>query len=873
MNSHEQLAFELLQLQSQIREKDDELARLNAKLQESTALLSKTEFMLNKSQHITKTGSWEIDLISGKVTCSNEFYAIHGINSELGLTDLNFVYILYGKQHGTTILSGLERLRHEGLPLDITFQYATNFGLKRWFRLVAYPFYNKEIMTEITGVVHDITSFKETEERLSLSEEKFYTLFKFTPDFMSLAREADGVIIEVNDKALSLTGYSEREMIGKKASDLKLWENPKELSDFFIQYFNNGRATAEVSWKKKDGEPLFIMISAVRVLIAGEYHRLSLVKDMTSRKKAEEKFNAAFNLNPDMMSILRANDGAIVEINENVLDVLGYTREEMIGNNSLELNLWVNKEDRERFYDQYKNNNKVTFEAKWRKKNGQELYVLVSAARVQLYDEKFTLTSVKDITARMQAEKMFRTVFMSSPDMIAIIRRRDSIIVDINDKVFYSTGFQREEMIGRRTDELDIWFTSDERAQSHARTDPMDGVSSYEARLRHKNGKEVFVLISSSLVEISGEQHVLYITKDISDRKRTEDQLRYSQANLAATINNTQMMIWSLDKNYHLIAQNEATKRFAEKHFGRSIETGEFIGMANDAVEPGIVSFWNGLYKRVFEGEHVNCLHRQFDHHFEVSINPIYDNGKIVGLTVFSVDVTDRITRELEVVTNLERLAEAEKRIGQLKLMSLRSAMNPHFIFNALNSIQFFITKNEREQAIQYLSTFSKLIRGILVGSAQNQVRLSEELDLLKHYIDLEKVRFEDKFVVKFDIDPSLDKENIEVPSLLIQPFVENAILHGLSNLESNGILKISIKPGQKDQILIEIEDNGIGREAAKKLRDINRKNHQSLGISLAEERLRMINKDSFVSFETEDLYDKKEPAGTRVRIWLQIHE
>jgi LytS/YehU family sensor histidine kinase len=194
--------------------------------------------------------------------------------------------------------------------------------------------------------------------------------------------------------------------------------------------------------------------------------------------------------------------------------------------------------------------------------------------------------------------------------------------------------------------------------------------------------------------------------------------------------------------------------------------------------------------------------------------------------------------------------------------------MNPHFIFNALNSIQFFISNNERHRAIQYLSTFSKLIRGILVGSSQSNVLLSDDIDLLKHYVDLEQVRFENKFTTSFIVHPDIDL-TMQVPSLLIQPFVENAIVHGLSNLKQDGILKISIAPHDADHIVIEIEDNGIGREAAKKLQRVSQKRHKSMGISLAEERLKAINKHSQLAIETEDLYVDHKPAGTRVRIWL----
>jgi PAS domain S-box-containing protein len=470
----------------------------------------------------------------------------------------------------------------------------------------------------------------------------------------------------------------------------------------------------------------------------------------------------------------------------------------------------------------------------------------------------------------MQAEKIFQTVFRSSPDMMAIVRKNDDVMVDVNDRVYDSIGFTREELIGRKTQELDIWFDKSARVE-HPDLNVPDSRVNYEERLKSKSGKEVFVLISSTMIEIFGEPHVLFITKDITDRKRAEDKLRYSEANLSATINNTDTVIWSIDTNYRLLTQNEASRQYTAKYFGKGIEIGEPIQVLDDVVDEANKRYWDEKYRRAFSGDHVTCVHEKFNRYFDVSINPIVDNEKVVGLTVFSTDITDRITREQQVIKNLEQLAEAEKRIGELKVMSLRSAMNPHFIFNALNSIQFFISSNDSEQAIQYLSTFSRLIRGILNTSAQKKIRLSEELELLRHYVDLEQLRFEDKFVVSFDIDRSIDKENIEIPSLLIQPFVENAIVHGLSHKESGGILKISAKQLDENQLLFQITDNGIGREAARKLQTSNRREHKSLGVSLAEERLRMINGDSPLTIETKDLYEGDKALGTQVNIWFRI--
>jgi LytS/YehU family sensor histidine kinase len=376
--------------------------------------------------------------------------------------------------------------------------------------------------------------------------------------------------------------------------------------------------------------------------------------------------------------------------------------------------------------------------------------------------------------------------------------------------------------------------------------------------------------VSSSLFEVHGEPHLLYITKDITDRKRAEDQLRVSEANLAATINNTSTVIWSMDENYILIAQNEASRQFTKTYYGRILEIGDTIHLLEDVVALEERRFWDEKYKRVLQGEHIVCFNEGFGKKFETSINPIRANGNIVGLTVYVVDVTERIAREQQVVRHLEQLAEAEKRIGELKLMSLRSAMNPHFIFNALNAIQFFISNNERSQAIQFLSKFSRLIRGILTASSQATVLLAEELDLLQKYVELEQIRFENKFEVKFYIDPTIDL-SITIPSLLVQPFVENAIVHGLSNAESGGHLKISIEKSDKTHLMFKVEDDGIGRVAAMKLKKMQGTPHQSLGISLAEERLKLINRGAELLIETEDLYHQGKPCGTCVRVWFEI--
>ena len=272
---------------------------------------------------------------------------------------------------------------------------------------------------------------------------------------------------------------------------------------------------------------------------------------------------------------------------------------------------------------------------------------------------------------------------------------------------------------------------------------------------------------------------------------------------------------------------------------------------------------WIKRYERALNGEIFKESQQIGERYMDYSLSPIVGRNGITGVSIFAEDVTERIQKERE-------LASANKTIGELKLMALRSVMNPHFIFNALNSIQFFIAKNDRLNAINYLSTFSKLIRGILTNSVNNKVKLTDEIELLKHYVNLELLRFEEKFEFILSVSPTLDVDNIEVPSLLIQPYVENAILHGLYNKQSKGILKISVREDQ-DSVLFEIEDNGIGREAARKLRQQNFPQHKSMGTILTEERFKLINMEEKASFEIRDLFEDEKSAGTLVKIWVAM--
>lgn len=219
--------------------------------------------------------------------------------------------------------------------------------------------------------------------------------------------------------------------------------------------------------------------------------------------------------------------------------------------------------------------------------------------------------------------------------------------------------------------------------------------------------------------------------------------------------------------------------------------------------------------------------------------------------------------------------AEFDKKLAEVEMTALRSQMNPHFLFNCLNSINRFIQCNEPDAASAYLTKFSRLVRLVLDNSRTNTVTLRDELEALRLYLELESMRFVNRFKYVIDVSPALDKTSIDVPPMLIQPYVENAIWHGLMHKESDDCtLFLRIFADDNNQLIIEIEDNGIGRDAARELKSKSATLHKSHGMKVTAERIDIINEmyQTKATVHIEDLvYPDGQPAGTKVRLSLPI--
>ena len=213
-----------------------------------------------------------------------------------------------------------------------------------------------------------------------------------------------------------------------------------------------------------------------------------------------------------------------------------------------------------------------------------------------------------------------------------------------------------------------------------------------------------------------------------------------------------------------------------------------------------------------------------------------------------------------------------QKQMAAMEMKTLRAQMNPHFIFNSLNSIDTFILKNESDNASDYLDKFSRLVRLILDNSRSEWVLLESELKALELYIELESVRFENVFTYVISVDPSVAASSVVVPPLIIQPYVENAIWHGLMHRKMpGGQISITISKN-KDNLQIEVLDNGVGREVATKLKGKKNELHKSHGMQITAERLSVVNDIYHVNagVNVTDLYNENnESTGTKVVVTI----
>jgi PAS domain S-box-containing protein len=751
---NQQLILELEKKNAIVQEQaDSEVRQLNQQLVSNIKEISKREFILQRSQEIAKVGSWEFNIQNKSVYWSDQMYDIFGIDRSFDIQQPQLADILFQESAGLLDQANQELLKTRK-PYDFTLPTKTPIGYLKWVRVAGFPLVIHDQVVGISGIVHDVTVFREAEERIRANEKNYRSLFEQASDAIMIT-DFNGNFIDVNTSMCKMLDYNREDLLLMNIAQVI---DPEQLNTIPIRFdklMQGDHIFNERKMIRKDQSWVFVESNTK---MFGEGRIMSIARDITDRKVVEqEKEKIRYDLNERVKEltalyrvsqILQAEDRPLHETLQNIVSVLPEA---------------------------------------WQ-------YPAIAAARIEIAKAEFVTSNFGAFKHRQVTEFVTRHGLQGTLEVV---------------------------YLEDRPPEVEGPFLAEER----------------------------------NLINMMADMIQIYLSR----RYETET-LRRTEANQSATINNTSFLIWSVNREYELISFNKIFAAFSLERFGIEVKVGTRLP-SNQEEFKEVSDRWIPRYNRALAGETFKTVTDVGDRKFEFSLNPIIEVTKVIGVTVFGEDITDRLNHEAD-------MRSANKKIGEMHLMALRSAMNPHFIFNSLNAIQYYILEKDARSAIAYLSTFSKLIRAILNNSVKTRVRLAEELEMIKHYIQLESMRFDNKFDTTIEVDDQVDVENVEIPSMLVQPYVENAILHGLYNKPERGLLKISVS-SHNGVLLFEVEDNGIGRKGAEFLKESNLPKHKSMGTALTEERLKLINHEGGATVEIIDLVQAGKPAGTKVKLWV----
>ena len=391
--------------------------------------------------------------------------------------------------------------------------------------------------------------------------------------------------------------------------------------------------------------------------------------------------------------------------------------------------------------------------------------------------------------------------------------------------------------------------------------------------------------VNSYRQQLEMEQVTNFFATSISSQYTVDDLLQDVVQNCISKLGFTNCVIYLNDEDRKVLVQkapvNSETNNEHEISFGK-----ELAGIVAQTGKAEIVNI------SLLDDRYTD---RDISRGSEIAV-PMISNGRIVGVisskhpqknfykqhqlqvlsTIASMctDKMEKIRAEAKTRAKEMEVLKLNSDLADWQLAALKSQMNPHFLFNAMNSIQQFTLKNDSDNANRYISKFSELLRKVLNTSQQKSITIEEEAEQLLLYLDIERLRFGKEFTYSVTVDSDIEADALKIPGMLIQPFAENSIKHGLASKEGKKVLHIHFQLKNEEQVLVTIADNGIGRRKAMELRQQQKFiPHQSKGIELIQERLQMLKTsgDPEVIVFRDLVDDDKQSQGTIVEIAIPL--
>lgn len=460
-----------------------------------------------------------------------------------------------------------------------------------------------------------------------------------------LDKNADAIIVISEDREILFANRAAEVMLGRRRTELihKSFDFPLEKGK-----------TSEIEVCYRDKEKTIAEMNVAEIDWEGSPAYLASLHDITKRKhmemalrESEAKFSKAFHSSANLFAINTLKDGKFIEVNESFTRMTGYSREEVIGHNATELNFWADEEEHKRITTKTRENERVHNEQiKIRSKSGEIRFGLFSSEQITVNGETCFINTITDITELKHAEdslrvseERFSKAFRSSPEVIVISNIEDGTILEANDTFLHLTGYTPEEIIGKKSIEVGIWAIPEERAEMIRILKEEGKVGNREYLFRMKSGEIRTWLFSAEVITTDNKPCILSVTTDITERKKAEEELRYSDT----ALNSIHEGVFAMDNEFNITRWNE----MCEQMFG--IEASDIIGKsAGDAIT--MVEEYPGqniervklLIEKGFNKEEQIYRTPRGDIWVDVHAQAIEDNGKRYGWVTLVSDITQR---------------------------------------------------------------------------------------------------------------------------------------------------------------------------------------------------------------------------------------
>lgn len=669
-----------------------------------------------------------------------------------------------------------------------------------------------------------------------------------------------------------------------------LFEEDQNINDIIDEQIKtNNSSEVEYRIKTTEGGERWIYQKSFGIRNeVGELVRISgICSDITERKIIQSEVKQLSLVAEKITNgVLIADiEGRVLWANQSFLEMMEIELHDLIGNRPRDLFNPKDKNAQKQVEIINGYNFNIELEIETFKKNKKWIEILNTAIKDDEGNFIQQIEVVIDISERKKAENLlkeseerFRFIAENTSDGIFVIE--NTLIVYTSPSFQKMFGYSFSESIEQSKSNLMNLVYPDDIADFEKKvSDAVNARSTdftHQYRTRHKNGHYVWREDTVTIIYQAGKVfRFISVVRDITERKKAEERLRESERKLSSILNALDEVVWAISvPDYKLLLVSKSfekvygkTSREWKRNFNlwkdNIVLEDKPIAqkMERDIIAQGVAY---GVYRMMDAHGNIKWL----ENAAKVVRNENNEPFMIMGITT---DITEKKIAEEALKAAQEVAEEANRARAELELRALQMQMNPHFVFNALNSIQSYVMNQDTLTANLYLSKFSRLIRLFLDSSRSKFIPLAEEIKLLTLYIELEKIRFENKFEFEIVADSMVNKY-VEIPTMILQPFIENAINHGLRYKHQKGLLSIRFYK-ELGYLICKIEDNGVGRNNAEKIQGKSSKGYKSQGLKITTERLTTYNKinDANIVFSIKDRIENPASPNDEVGTVIEI--